>query len=190
MYRRRVMDARVRYTKHIIRTTFLSLLKEYPVNKITVTMICKQAEINRATFYKYFDNPYDCLAKIEEELLEEMQDKIIKSRSREFASVFKIILDLLKAHADDYCILFSQNGDQVFKERVFGLCYHENMDLIASRFENLSPKEQEWLYDFILEGCNGILNRWISHGMQDPVSEIFQFTYKLVNLIHEELPNK
>ena len=58
-------DARVRYTKMIIKKSFISLLKERPINKITVKAICEMSEINRATFYKYYNDPFDLMEDIE-----------------------------------------------------------------------------------------------------------------------------
>ena len=43
-------DARVRYTKMMIRNSLLELLRTKPIAKITVTEICEMAGINRATF--------------------------------------------------------------------------------------------------------------------------------------------
>ena len=48
------MDRRVKYTKKIIKDTFLNLLKEKEISKITVSEICKLSDINRATFYRYY----------------------------------------------------------------------------------------------------------------------------------------
>lgn len=45
----------------MIRESFIQLLKEQPVSKITVTKICEMAEINRATFYKYYNDAFDLL---------------------------------------------------------------------------------------------------------------------------------
>ena len=44
------IDARVRYTRRVLKDSFLLLLKEKPVNKITVKRVCELAEVNRATF--------------------------------------------------------------------------------------------------------------------------------------------
>ena len=63
-------DARVRYTRKVIRDAFLDILKEKPVSKITVKEICDQAEINRGTFYKHYRDCYDLLHHIEEDGLQ------------------------------------------------------------------------------------------------------------------------
>ena len=61
-------DARVRYTKMVIKNSFAKLLAEKPLAKVTVKEICELSEINRATFYKYYCDPFDLLDKIEHEL--------------------------------------------------------------------------------------------------------------------------
>ena len=44
-------NRKTQYTKSVIRESFLSLLREKPVEKITVTELCAKADINRSTFY-------------------------------------------------------------------------------------------------------------------------------------------
>ena len=50
-------DRSVEYTKMVIQNSFTRLLKEKPINKITVKEICELADINRSTFYKYHGYP-------------------------------------------------------------------------------------------------------------------------------------
>lgn len=72
-------DARARYTKRRIRECFFELLKDTPLNKITVKSICDKAEINRTTFYRYYSDPFDLMEQIEYELITSFQ-----SYAREF----------------------------------------------------------------------------------------------------------
>jgi len=67
------MDRRIKYTKKIIKDTFIELLEEKDLKKITVSEICKIADINRATFYRYYLDVYDLLDKIEEEFVTELK---------------------------------------------------------------------------------------------------------------------
>ena len=46
----RKQDARVRYTKMVVKESLMELLRVKPVAKVTVTEICERAGINRATF--------------------------------------------------------------------------------------------------------------------------------------------
>lgn len=58
-------DARVRYTKMVIKNSFVKLLAKKPLTRVIVKEICELSEINRATFYKYYCDPYDLLEKLE-----------------------------------------------------------------------------------------------------------------------------
>ena len=58
-------DARVRYTKMVVKSSLLELMQTKPVAKITVTEICEKAGINRATFYSHYSDPTDLLHSIE-----------------------------------------------------------------------------------------------------------------------------
>ena len=44
------LDARKRYTQMVLKQSFLELLKEKPVSRITVKEVCALAQLNRATF--------------------------------------------------------------------------------------------------------------------------------------------
>ena len=63
-------DRRVRYTRMVLKQALLSLMLERPITRITVTEICERAEVNRATFYAHYADPYDLVARIEKELFE------------------------------------------------------------------------------------------------------------------------
>lgn len=181
------MDARVRYTKMVIRNCFFQLLNEKKLNKITVKEICEKASINRATFYKYYDNPFDLYKQLEQELMDQLEERIISQQPENFLIVFQIILQDIKDNSEFYQLLFSENGDELFRNRVFALCYGENMKTIKTIMPDASPKEQEWLYYFIAEGCNGILIQWINGGMKEPVEDIVKFTKRLVAGINNHL---
>ena len=53
-------DARVRYTKMMVKSSLLELMQTKPVAKITVTEICEKAGINRATFTRTTATPRIC----------------------------------------------------------------------------------------------------------------------------------
>ena len=49
-------DRRTKYTRSVIREALMGLLRTKPYSKITVTELCRLADINRGTFYiHYFD---------------------------------------------------------------------------------------------------------------------------------------
>ncbi|MCR5272792.1 MAG: TetR family transcriptional regulator C-terminal domain-containing protein [Lachnospiraceae bacterium] len=172
----------------MIKKVFLKLLKEKPLEKITVKEICEFAEINRATFYKYYDNPFDLMTKLEEELLVNLQNKIDAIGTSRFDQIFKVILEDVKENEQFYRMTFDEASDTRFRKRLFELCYGDNMQTIKELFVNLDDKGREWLYYFVAEGSNGILKRWLDGGMTESVDEIANFAESLIKGINERLP--
>ena len=72
------------------------MLKEKPLNKITVKEICALAEINRATFYKYYADAYDLMDKIEDALLKELQETVQHSLKDGINKTLVQILEKMK----------------------------------------------------------------------------------------------
>ena len=118
-------DARVRYTRKVIRENFLALLEEKPVSKITVKELCDRCEINRATFYKHYKDPFDLLESIEGEMIESVRHITRNSDFSDLPSVLVPILKNAKENKSLFKIIASENGDENFPSRIYAVCYEE-----------------------------------------------------------------
>ena len=54
-------DQRIALTKRLLREGLLRLLSKTDLNKISVTQLCIESGINRATFYRHYEEPRDIL---------------------------------------------------------------------------------------------------------------------------------
>lgn len=98
-------DARVRYTKMVIKNSFAGILEKKPLAKVTVKEICEYSEINRATFYKYYCDAFDLLEQMEQEFLKELEDHVSQSIHQDFKETIRYILESVKAKAELYLSL-------------------------------------------------------------------------------------
>ena len=69
-----VSDLRVVKTIDSIEKSLLENLKKMPFNKITVDALCKEARINRTTFYKHYSDKYELLDKYIAKILKEFKE--------------------------------------------------------------------------------------------------------------------
>lgn len=173
-------DARVRYTKMVIKNSFTALLEKKPLNKITVKELCESAEINRATFYRYYQDTYDLMETMEQEFLEEVLKATGAPGAQSFRDTLLQILREIEKNCALYRTLFSENGDPHFPNRVFDLCYQKCSATLAEPFSSLSSAQRTWLYYFTATGCAGILEQWMRSGMQEPAEEVAEFASALV----------
>lgn len=171
-------DARVKYTRMVIRNTFLELLKEKPVSKITVKEICERGEINRATFYKHYQDPFDLMEKLEDELLEHIETMLAQRTYTDITTLYIDMLNLLKENEELYRILTSDHGDRSLYNRMFESCYQQVFPLIRRNFPNLDHLRQNLLYYYISHGCSGAVSYWFTNGMQESSEKIAEFINK------------
>ena len=185
------MDARVRFTKHVIRESFLEILEDVPLSRVTVKEICARADINRATFYKYYDNPYDLMDKIEKDVLDQLQEKLLAFAPkgvRSLPDIFRVILLDMKENFEIYRIMFSENGDKKFYNQIFEFLYQDNLEVIQAFFPKLDPKKQEMLYYFIAEGCGGVVDRWFKGEIDQSVDDMIEFAITIIDTMNRSLP--
>jgi AcrR family transcriptional regulator len=176
-----VKDARIRFTKKAIQDAFIKLLDEKPLNKITVKEICEIAEINRATFYKYYKDTYDWLYQLENIMLGNAQfiiDTIIPANTQEIITYF---LERLRDKKEFLIILHTKYGDKFFYDRFFSLCILKINEKIKNESLFINDDHPLWKSYYLSYGCTGIIRGWIESGMNEEPSEVADYITKLIN---------
>lgn len=65
------------YSRMVIEEAFLNELRNKPLEKISIVDICKQANVNRSTFYSNYQDVYDLMDQISERFFESLFHKCI-----------------------------------------------------------------------------------------------------------------
>ena len=173
------IDGRIKYTKQAIRNNLLKLIRIMPIEKITVKALCEKSEINRATFYRHYNDCYDVMEEIEMEMLDELF-KLIEKRNQE--DIFLIMAENIKEHREIYTSVSSDNGDPYFSEKIIRLCYKEKREQIKTAFSKLSETQCHWLYEYFAHGCAGILSCWMAGGMKESTENVAEFLSKIITV--------
>lgn len=165
-------DARVRYTRMRIQEAFFACLEEKPVNKITVKELCDLAEINRATFYKHYADPFDLMEKMEEETLAELRRLIGQSKTDRADNMLVTVLGETMGEPKRCALLASANGDPGFAARMAEMFYESFRPRIAKALPGRSEAEVNAAYFFVAGGSGSLLSRWFQSGMAAPIEEV------------------
>ena len=173
-------DARVRYTKMMIRNSLLELLSTKPIAKITVTEICERAGINRATFYAHYS---DLLHGLESEIIEDVTHWVrpaLTASGTDLKEVLTRLVEYIGENADICSILLSDKGDNSFQTKVVDVIEGQFMSSWASA-RQLSQEDAEYVYTFVALGSVGLIRKWLADGRKKPASEIADLIIKISN---------
>lgn len=172
------MDLRVRYTRMVIEESFLKLLKEKPVSKITVTEICQLAQINRGTFYKHYPDVPGLLEAMEEDVFRHIEEAF-GNEIMDTEQFMVRILNYTLSEKDRFWALGGDNGDPNLMAKTFRLCYEWSYPLMLKNVPDITESQRHLLLHYITQGCGGILTAWIKGGTKEPTEEIAGYILKL-----------
>lgn len=162
-------DRRVRYTKMVIRESFLDLLRTKDISQISIKEICEMADINRATFYSHYQDPYDLMEKIEAQLFENIGECINdyreKSADQTPVHLVEQIFDYISENAKLCRLLLSERGNINFQKRIMNLVYDKKL-MELSHGAGIPKEEADYIDSFILTGCIGVIQKWLDDDMK------------------------
>lgn len=168
-------NRRAAYSKRVIKESFIELLDQKPLSKITVKEICEMADVNRCTFYSYFDDIYDLHKKIMQEFYE--KQRLIAKSSRErlkqmmkcgrkitVDDVYNLMIELLDLITDNIEIsktIYNPNSENKIHLEIGQMFFDM---LVPIGFPTHSKPRVEWLknaYTFVTGGFTGAIYLWI-----------------------------
>lgn len=157
-------DIRVRRTKKLLRNGVAELGKAKSVNKITVKELTDLVEINRGTFYLHYNDVYDLVDSIEDELCNEFDQKVLAVTPEDIlyrpVDVLESFFDYFKTHRDIINVLMGENGDAKFVYRFGELMNIKILELFKQIFPNMSMERYDFAYNYGKFGYVGILHCW------------------------------
>ncbi len=173
------MDKRIVNTKRKLTNTLLVLLKDKKINDITVLELCKEAKINRTTFYKYYKDVDNLVFTIEESLLTDLEKYISDIKRNYLISFTGKIIETIAEHKEIYTRLLSENGDHTFLRRILSLVYEPSITEWHKLLKKASKEDLEKIYSFIVDGTIGIVEEWIKNDCKDEPNTISIFINKI-----------
>ena len=162
-------DLRTRYTRQVITDAFLQLLRQKPVERITVKEVCALAQINRSTFYRQYKDCFDLLEQRGLELLEEL---LQATQAQGTAATMTAALCALRDNDSLLGVMARQNQDERFLYAMVERCFR----YMNTRQGNMAPAagepQQTMRNVFLAAGAGGIIQYWLRSGMQTEPGQV------------------
>lgn len=108
-------DMRVVVTKRMLRDGLLRCMETTPVSRITVSDLCRESGINRATFYNHYDTPVMILREIARsyaDRLSQIYEENLDTQNQNDDAALEACLAYISEHKAEIRVLFSPNTEQ------------------------------------------------------------------------------
>lgn len=176
-------NQRIAITKRLLKESLLRLLNEKELNKISVTELCRDAGINRATFYRHYEIPRDVLIEIEKDLYYDLKQTIVLPSSyNEIKSLIVKLCSYLEQHIDMLRTIIRCNSDTDFAMLVNDIymeIWYEYRDL--SIFNSLDAEDMKLLTLYSAGGSYFIMRHWLLGNIHKSSEQMADYLYSLLN---------
>lgn len=177
-------NRRVSLTKQLLKNALIDLLAEKELQSITITEICKCADVNRTTFYKYFDGVPELLNSIQLDILsdvkKQMADVPPSISETELLRLLEYHFRYIHRHIHEFKVFSSERLDDFeLPRQTMEILLVPYLDQLARR-QSLSEKEHHLRSTFCILGVIGITKEWISGTIPCTERELAEQILKLL----------
>ena len=178
-------NARSAQSKVKIKKAFTALLEAHSVSDITVGDICKEAGVNRTTFYSHYSCIADLYKAIEEDMYVYIKDMLLPtdhiSDERVAFNMIVTALEAIKTHRHLHRNHLEHTLEFDYLDELTESIRARYMPLILQG-QNLSPEQEEHFFIFCKSGIIGIIRDWV---MKDCVADVQSIAHSILSIMHQ-----
>jgi AcrR family transcriptional regulator len=190
-------DLRVRRTRKLLQKALLDAASEKGFAHVTVRDIAERAMVNRATFYRHYEDKYDLLAQYMKELSEfidseEGENSPSNQRSPSLDAPPPGLAKLLRhmqANADFYRVMLGKHGDPEFCSRSFRNYVEEGYRrILSSQVLQADPNRPpiDLTVNYLMHAGVGAIVWWLENGQiyspEQMANWLYQFSMASINV--------
>lgn len=177
------VDRRTIRTKRMIRSALAELIDEKGFNNISVTDLTKRADINRGTFYLHYLDKYDLLEKIENEIIQEIEEETKHLDSVNMMNIdassepLPFMVKLFEYFRENSVIIKSilgVKGDPTFETKIKKFIEINLFE--KQKFKNFNIDDavisEEYFIQYILSADLGVIKHWLEKDMKESPDEM------------------
>ncbi|MDQ7093547.1 TetR/AcrR family transcriptional regulator C-terminal domain-containing protein [Desulfosporosinus sp. PR] len=176
-------DRRTIRTKKMIRSALAELIDEKGFINISVTDLTQRADINRGTFYLHYVDKYDLLEKIEDEIIQEIEEETKHLDSVNMMNIdttnepLPFMVKLFEYFRENSVIIKSilgPKGDPTFDRKIKKFIETNLFEKQKSKSFNVDRAviPEEYFRPYILSADLGVIQHWLEKGMKETPDEM------------------
>ena len=171
-------NRRVKMTKKMMKDALLELLEKQPLEKITVTDVCEKADVNRSTFYSYYENIGQLLLEIEDDVLNALPvspDASLNISDEYFLSLLEKFFDYVCENERLFRVLIVSRDNSRFNHRLINSVMERYRMPLKSQNELLN----RYVYVYCVNGVIGVMREWITGNFPISTRDFAQIVFEM-----------
>ena len=161
------IDLRIIKTKRNIYNALLDLMREKSFEEIKVSDICDKALVNRSTFYAHFEDKYELLSNLIQDMKNELSNELkknknINSTKEYYIEMMKLFLNHIEEKKDSYIAMAINNKNSILSDIIYDAIDHDiiyNLD----KFDNNNTIPNNIIAKFYLGAVVNVALYWINN---------------------------
>ena len=167
-------DIRVIRTKKSIENAFIDILNEKSFSKITIEEICKKANVNRMSFYNHYEDKYDLLNVVINNVKETLVGKFLAEVGTEFTEekVMSVLMETTE-HIVDFgtkytnfiYLLINEDDNSLAQYIIIKSLESSTLELLQKLkdYYNLDDHLLPLMASYITGGGTNLILSWIKN---------------------------
>lgn len=172
-------DRRIAKTKGALRDAFVTLLKTRQLNDITVSELCRTANVDRRTFYNHYNNVNEIIDEIDR-IAEQILADAIRDIPIDSIEFFDQFTKIMLTNMDYYEVIVREDRSFAALEARCKKILSKALFDYYRVHSHIDELHLEYMAEYCASGIMSIYTHWIRHGRTLPVEDLsklaFEFT--------------
>ncbi len=174
---RKKQEDRTEQTKQALKEAFCRLFVKKPINKISITELCRLAGYNRSTFYQYYLDLDDILLEIENETLDYIKERrsVLNSNDSNFITELIALYEGRKVYME---AMLGEYSTPRFFKNIISAVTQDITDF------DINPNDPHFPYlvEFRYRGALSIFQLWIRRNRDLELEDLLEMSKKMFQI--------
>lgn len=156
---------KIRNTKKSLAKSLIKLLQEKPVTQIDVSELCKNANLNRTTFYNHYSSIYALLDEMVSEFFKNVKKYLadsIDEKSENTAAKISLMLKYLKQNRRFVRTIMNNNLYEEIGNKLISFDFVSNLLNTNIKYRQNIYINDAYYIGFIISGWYAVIKRWVN----------------------------
>lgn len=166
-------------TKKLMNDYFIYLLEQKSIDKITVKELTDGCNLNRGTFYLYYQDVYDMLEQLENQVMKELKSTLnLHNHNQQPIAIIEPIIQYIYDHQKIFSILVGEHGDIQFIHKFCSIlkdyCFDvwKNIFLSNTTISQDYLKKYDYYFQYMIAGIIGVCKSWAHQNFNESPHEM------------------